>query len=617
MKAWKITFFFLALALLVGIFPPPFDLQPVLADSKAEEHLLFLPLVTFQRPTIIPESTNILTDQSNQFLVSISADSSEFVFSQTTAELDEVEAGEIIVSGISVNTPQGYLRTVLTKQVSSGQVVFTTGPASLEDAIQQTSLKYSYSFTPNDIEQVTTIAGVTPSNLGPESPKLNLVDLELEQVVINGLTAGGHLSLDVDLDFDFEVGFFSLERMKLVLSATEMASVELGSSYETSVAEEVKIATYHLQPMTISAGGFPIVVKPTIDIVLGLNGTASASLSTSVTQMATLAGGVQYEDGNLSPISEFDKSFSYQEPSLSAEMDFEAYVGGELELDFYSPSPLKPELELIARVGPRLQADQSLCWVLKGFLQVDLMGELKFLKWELEDFGTNLADLEMIIMQARTCTPINYLDYRLETGVVAWAANVYDDDDYQVDSEFVSGFGNANEIVVSMSAADAVSGSCEAHGTSIASVVYQTTTNPFGISSITGSSVMFDIEGNFNPNQVFWSSASIRALGIYYVEIANEVAGDFVINLSSEVLYSSDDIIDGGVFHYNGQVYEIPVNGSLELTINVEANNYSYLQLNAFEIFGSHNYDDEEYPLSGSGRARTTFEWTFYPGGAP
>lgn len=514
------------------VFPIPADSQPAQADAVTQGSQVFLPLVTMQTPTIVPESTNILTNVSNQFLVSISADSAQFVFSQTTPELNRVDPGDIIVSDMAATAPNGYLRKVLAKQLVNGQVVLTTAPASLEEAIEQTSVSFNYQFSPDDIVEATALPGVTPASQETTAPNFDVINVQRTLSFLGGnLEASGSIVLNLSMDFDFEIKRFSLQKLRLALEVTETASLQLTSAYESSGSEEYPIGSYRLRPMTIMAGGVPIVVQPTIVVFMGVNGAVSASLTTGLTQTATLAGGVQYVDGNLGPVQEFTNDYVAQPPTPSAEMEIEAYVGAGLELAFYTTSPLVPELAMVVRAGPRLQADESLCWVLKGFLEVDLVARLKLFRWDLEEIDTTIVSADAPILHAEQCTVLNvwYNLSQLHTWAMVDVRN-FDLKIWASDTQDVNEFSTPG-VVGDMSQASAASGNAAgsiAHATSTALVAYETMTNSLGIPSITGATVTLDVGWSYNPNRLPLSGQFVIAESTYRINLETHVAGDFV-----------------------------------------------------------------------------------------
>ena len=253
----KVLTFVFVISLLSVFFPAPTGIQQAQANAGAGNNLIYLPMISNSLPTVIPDSTNILTDESNQYLVSISADAAQLVFSQTTSELDKVEPGEVIVSGIANTAPNGYLCKVLTKEVVNRQVVLTTEPASLEEAIEQSSLSFTYHFSQADIIEANLLSGVSLATATQSSaaPNVQVINLQLDRAMLGGqVEASGSLALDMFMDFSFSIKYFSLKSMRMVLIATETSALNLTSLKEAAGDEDYEIARFRLTPMTIIVG---------------------------------------------------------------------------------------------------------------------------------------------------------------------------------------------------------------------------------------------------------------------------------------------------------------------------------------------------------------------------
>jgi hypothetical protein len=80
------------------------------ANSGDPQHELFLPLLEEQLPPIIPATTNILSDATTQYLTSVSGNGSVFTFSQMTAALQGLQAGDVMVSGDTNNEIDVFVR---------------------------------------------------------------------------------------------------------------------------------------------------------------------------------------------------------------------------------------------------------------------------------------------------------------------------------------------------------------------------------------------------------------------------------------------------------------------------------------------------------------------------
>jgi hypothetical protein len=609
--------------------PVPTNSQTVQANPTGGDFLIYLPTVTTSLPTIIPASTNILTDETNQYLVSIAADSVQLVFSQTTPELNNVDPGEVIVSGIHANAPNGYLRKVLSKQLLNGQVVLTTSPASLEEAIEQASVWTTYDFTPADIVEVIVPAGVTVAANQAPAADFDAFTLTLNNTLLGGsLAATGSINFNMAMEFGFNIRRFSLDDLRMILHATETATLQLVAAKDAGGGDEYEVARYRLRSILIWVGNFPIAIQPTIVVVVGVDGTVSASLTSSLTQVAKVSGGVRYADGDLSPVKEFTRTFQALEPHITAQMAAKAYAGAGLELAFYSTSPLTPELGVKVRAGPSIEADESLYWVLKGTLEVDLLARLKFIRWELADVQETIASVDTVLLQAQKCTP---LEISTNQFVAYSSASTNDFSgefplfDSQEDGKLLSGDQAAVKDVTLSTGASASAGSVSSQTTSVGSVEYKSVTNALGIPSNLGATVTFDTAWNYQINPI-WAYAYGGMYGYYVITLTNLVDGDFVFTYSSEVSNSSTTDTRDGYITYARQgggsppineQFNIPANGNNVVTRSVTANTVHLIYFAPFGMdftFRRDSYNAD--PLVGSGAAHSVLQWEFIPAGS-
>jgi hypothetical protein len=97
----------------------------------------YLPLLQKDLPPVIPATTEVLSAQTTDNLISVSEDGTTFTFAQPTAELSALDVGDVMVGDVSEAVPHGFLRKVTQVTNNSGQVIVTTEPATLEEAIEQ------------------------------------------------------------------------------------------------------------------------------------------------------------------------------------------------------------------------------------------------------------------------------------------------------------------------------------------------------------------------------------------------------------------------------------------------------------------------------------------------
>jgi len=166
---------------------------------------------------IIPETTKVVEEETIQEIVSVTEDQSTIVFEKTTSQLEELTSGDILVMGVTDQTPYGLLRKVtnITKGGKDGnQVIIETEFASLEEAIEQGSFEFDITLEPEDIEK------------GISYPKgVRLIEdkfetgyrfyYELDEVLCNNhLVVDGELSFDYHILLNGTIGFFKLKTLE-------------------------------------------------------------------------------------------------------------------------------------------------------------------------------------------------------------------------------------------------------------------------------------------------------------------------------------------------------------------------------------------------------------------
>jgi len=329
---WKkvvLLFFIVSLlsALLIGcggVTPPP-------SDDLTE--------------TIIPETTKVVDEESEQAITFVSEDQSIITFDESTPQLEELTPGDVIVIGVTGQTPYGLLRKVENVSNAGDVVIVETEFASLEEAIEQGSFEFDITLEPEDIER-----GISyPKGVRLIEDKFETgysFSYELDKVLCNNhLIVDGELSFDYHILFNGTIGFFKLKTLEFKNTVESKAELDVTLTDSFSVGDLLDdnpktIFTIPFKKITVWVGYVPIVLKPQIDINVGLDGEIFAELTTGVTisqeDEGAYVAGVEFDNGIWKEIkNEPVFSFEYREPSLSAEAKIKAYAGPQLELMLY------------------------------------------------------------------------------------------------------------------------------------------------------------------------------------------------------------------------------------------------------------------------------------------
>ena len=336
--------FVIVLALITSVGGAVDAAKPSSRSPLAGASVLYLPLIQkpFESvPTIMPETTEVLTDETTSQISSISADSSIFTFSAMTPELAQVDVGDVIVSGVSAAAPDGFLRKVTASQAQGDGLVLTTEQATLEEAYQQVSVNIQQTLTPANLQGFTAIPGVKLVK-SPDGANVGDFNFQLNNAVLfdedndlsttdDQVVANGSLVFSPNYEFRLKVVNFSVEEVYF----SQTMSVQTGLTVSSKISLTIPITETSLLPSPIPLGAFPIpglplVVTPVLDIIMGINGSVYVGVSTSVTQTTSFTAGLQYANHTWQPISSFSNDFTFNQPQFTSGVSFKAYVGPKL-----------------------------------------------------------------------------------------------------------------------------------------------------------------------------------------------------------------------------------------------------------------------------------------------
>ncbi len=306
---------------------------------------------TILHDAVIPSTTKVMDSATSAALSGMDS-AGTLTFSSQTPYLQAVRKDDVIVAGVAANTPSGMLRKVTGKQLlPNGQVVLTTEPATLEQAIQQGGAALRKRLTPQDVADVTLAPGVT---LGRSSAQPNLLDkftLDINKVLYDAdgnpatkndqIVLSGRTVIDPVFDFMVDLGWFSLDELNFEVGVKQSTDIKLSANVQIQRTETITLAEYAFTPMTVMVGIVPLVFEPKLTVTTGIEGKFKLALSIGVKQELDAIAGVHYDDTNgWQNLSHFTPSTSFTPPTLAATLDGKAFLD------------IKGTLKLYGVVGP-------------------------------------------------------------------------------------------------------------------------------------------------------------------------------------------------------------------------------------------------------------------------
>jgi alpha-tubulin suppressor-like RCC1 family protein len=403
--------------------------QPSLRASGAAGIYLPLAMQDYYEllPPIIPDTTEVLTSITTDHLASVSGDGVEFIFTQSTPELEALTTGDIMAGNTSPNAPNGFLRKVTSIQTVGGQVVVDTSAATLDEAIQQGEVNIDQALTPDQIQTAQYAPGVGLASSSSESQAATFY-LEIKDMVLydddgnpnttdDQVLGNGSIEIEPTLHFNLQIKDWHL--VQLIYTQSLHDRVEIKVESKITLAElkhEWELVRYQLKPIPVMIGWLPVLLNPVITFVFGVDGNIHVSVSTQVTQEATLTGGLQYINGSWEPVSQFANQFQWQPPTLSAELDLKGYAGPRLEILLYGV--VGPQIKLYGYGKLEANIAETPWWKLYGGLELSAAIRMEILsrvianhdfpvvigvKWLLASAPTSIETVPISTGYSHTC----------------------------------------------------------------------------------------------------------------------------------------------------------------------------------------------------------------------
>jgi formylglycine-generating enzyme required for sulfatase activity len=386
------------------------------AEAKIEgEYDVFLPIITNPLTPIIPDTTEVLTEQTTDELIDISQDGSVFTFAKMTPELSELDAGDVMVSNVSEAVPYGFLREVTGVTSSGGQVVVRTASATIEDAIQQGAVQLSRHLTPADVEKMTLADGVSLMTQPNAAAFNDSFFFELNNVVLydkdgnhnttyDQLQVDGSVEFAPGFDFDMAVKNWKLEELEFLFNVEETVELEFQVEVEVvSIEASYEIAHLDLGTVTVFVGPVPVVFLIEMPVYLRGDGDLSVGVTAKVIQTANLTAGLRYENGDWDPIAHLTNNFTFEPPRVSAGIDLKGYIDPPLGLLLYGVAGP------FAGVTPYLKLESDVSndpwWELHAGIDATVGVKVEVLGRSLGDHTETVVGYDIFLAQAETDPP--------------------------------------------------------------------------------------------------------------------------------------------------------------------------------------------------------------------
>ena len=333
-------------------------------ETASEEECSQIPIPSPdpEEEAIIPDTTKIIDEETKEQVIEVTPDQSVITFAQSTPQLEELKVGDIIIMGVTDQTPYGLLRKVtgINKGATKDSpVFFYLGFGTLEEAIQKGQWEYSQTLKPEDIEKGFVFSEVIQPAREKISTSLDfeypineiLYDQDNDPATTeNNITATGYLAFDYQIIFDGEIDGHTLKHFifeniietdsELNISVGASVSIaDLGDVADVTIGKPIPFTPVTVYiPTPIPFVFIPLVFFPSIELKVGIEGKATIKLEAGITQTTKYTAGIEFTEGDwkniTDPLPKIVNTMELADPEGTIHVT--AHVGPQLNCKLYN-----------------------------------------------------------------------------------------------------------------------------------------------------------------------------------------------------------------------------------------------------------------------------------------
>ena len=347
---------------------------------------------------VIPPTTKITDESTRNGLASYDPRSGKMVFVETPL-LKNLRSGDVLVSEPGPGAPYGYLRKVATVQRLRGIVTLGTVQAKLTEAISKGTLNATGELKPNGVAPATPLstdgARTSESRHFVETDTGDVFNFQKDiDVTVNleggddelGGTGTVHVqgsvyfnagyNLGLGIESCFDVPPVCVDRVEAWTGVEQKSRLKVTGEFVGKLHKEQVIDKLPIDPIVFFIGPVPVVLVPSVNIVLGVDGEARINFSFEAEAKTKIKVGAKWtdpDDGgvgweNISEYNPLDKLFIDADIDGSIRMD----AFGKLDAKLLLYGVIGPGMDGSLGIGGIAQTNTKPLWKIYGHVNMNV-----------------------------------------------------------------------------------------------------------------------------------------------------------------------------------------------------------------------------------------------------
>ncbi|BDU51316.1 hypothetical protein [Haliovirga abyssi] len=333
-----------------------------------------LKIKAVKTPVKISDKAVVLDEDTKNKIDEVDIDNNKIIFS--VGEEIPYKKDDIIVSGVSDKFPKGLLVKVDSIIEKNGKKEIIFKPAKITDVVEQAKVNKKIKLTKNDIKRVSTnYRGIKISRVDEARDMVCQINTVVydedndENTTDDQIKLEGELSIDPGIDFDIDISGFTIKEFGFGVDSNISGNLKITGNLHKTWDKEVKLISYSFMPFNIFIGNVPIVITPSMYLVVGSNGEINGKFKYSLSEQATAEVKISYSNGEWGGKRELNNNFDFSQPEIEANAKFKMYTGAKFEVALYTNAVLAGTGKVLLYFRGEADIDKNPWWNVYGGIE--------------------------------------------------------------------------------------------------------------------------------------------------------------------------------------------------------------------------------------------------------
>lgn len=258
----------------------------------------------------------------------------KIVFRASNHEIEKLTNINILVAGITEETPLGLLRKITGIQNSGTAVTITTSDAILTDIIKEGTVTLKMKLLEKDFTLKSKLEGVLVT--GPHKA-FDGLGITLDNFVIfrDGTKVAllnGSIGISPDIEVTIKVGSNKIKEIHTVTTLNKIDELTVTSNGAFSGGQEMVAAEFVHSPIIIDS----LIFVPVVKIICGFNGSVSGEVTSGVRQDRIITSEINYVNSTWSenPLTN-SESHDFITPQINDNSSLKIFSGPEIIINLF------------------------------------------------------------------------------------------------------------------------------------------------------------------------------------------------------------------------------------------------------------------------------------------